>query len=73
MDPQLRRFVVAYAGRRMELTPARRQQLADQVGAPLAKLLPVEVAAFGTAAVLDGLAALIYAETRSQFRLNWLT
>jgi uncharacterized RDD family membrane protein YckC len=66
MDPQMRRFVVAYAGRRMELSPARRQQLADQVGPGLARLLPIETAAFGSAAVLDGLAALIYAEMQSE-------
>ena len=66
LDPQLRRFLVAYAGRRMELTPARRQQLADQVAPGLGKLLPVEVAAYGTAAVLDGLAALIYADQQAQ-------
>jgi hypothetical protein len=64
----MRRFLVAYAGRRMELTPARRQQLADQVGPGLAKLLPIEVSAFGTAAVLDGLAALIYADQQAQAR-----
>jgi uncharacterized RDD family membrane protein YckC len=68
LDPQMRRFLVAYAGRRMELTPARRQQLADQVGPGLAKLLPIEVSAFGTAAVLDGLAALIYADQQAQAR-----
>jgi uncharacterized RDD family membrane protein YckC len=66
MDPQMRRFVVAYAGRRMELSAPRRQQLADQVGPGLAKLLPIETAAFGSAAVLDGLAALIYAEMQSE-------
>jgi uncharacterized RDD family membrane protein YckC len=68
MDPQMRRFVVAYAGRRMELSPPRRQQLADQVSPGLMKLLPIEVAAFGTAAVLDGLAALIYTEMQSERR-----
>jgi uncharacterized RDD family membrane protein YckC len=61
MDPQLRRFVVAYARRRNELPAARRNQLAEQVGPGLSRLLPAEVAAFGTAAVLDGLAALVYA------------
>jgi uncharacterized RDD family membrane protein YckC len=68
LDPQLRRFVVAYAGRRGELSEARRLQLADQVGPGLARLLPMEVAAYGTAPVLDGLAALVYAELASQRR-----
>jgi uncharacterized RDD family membrane protein YckC len=65
MDPQLRRFVVAYAGRQRELSAARRQQLADQVSAGLVTLLPAAVAAYGTVAVLDGLAALIYAESEA--------
>jgi uncharacterized RDD family membrane protein YckC len=68
LDAQLRRFVVAYAGRRGELSPARRQQLADQVGPGLARLLPMEVAAYGNLAVLDGLAALVYAELESARR-----
>lgn len=62
LDPQLRRFVVAYARRRNELPPGRREQLAQQVAAGLTALLPAEVAAYGPVAVLDGLAALVYAE-----------
>jgi uncharacterized RDD family membrane protein YckC len=62
LDPQLRRFVVAYARRRHELTQPRREQLAQQVAPGLAALLPAEVTAYGPAAVLDGLAALVYAE-----------
>jgi uncharacterized RDD family membrane protein YckC len=61
MPDALRRFVLAYAGRRHELAQTRRQQLAEQVSAPLAELLRGEVAAFGPLAVLDGLASLMYA------------
>jgi uncharacterized RDD family membrane protein YckC len=61
MPAALRRFVVAYAGRRHELAPARRQQLAQQVASPLAELLPAEVAAYGAMAILEGLASLLYA------------
>jgi hypothetical protein len=60
MPDALRRFVLAYAGRRHELAQRRRQQLAEQVSAPLAELLRGEVAAFGPLAVLDGLASLMY-------------
>jgi uncharacterized RDD family membrane protein YckC len=60
MPDALRRFVLAYAGRRHELGETRRRQLAEQVGAPLAELLRGEVAAFGPLAVLDGLASLMY-------------
>jgi uncharacterized RDD family membrane protein YckC len=60
MPDALRRFVLAYAGRRHELTEERRQQLAEQVRAPLAELLRNEVAAFGPLAVLDGLGSLMY-------------
>jgi hypothetical protein len=60
MPDALRRFVLAYAGRRHELAQTRRQQLAEQVSAPLAELLRGEVAAFGPLAVLDGLASLMY-------------
>jgi uncharacterized RDD family membrane protein YckC len=60
MPDALRRFVVAYGGRRHELSEARRQQLAEQVVGPLADLLPGEVGAFGPLAVLDGLASLTY-------------
>lgn len=60
MPAALRRFVVAYAGRRHQLLPARRQQLAQTVAAPLTELLPTAVTEFGTLAVLDGLASLLY-------------
>jgi uncharacterized RDD family membrane protein YckC len=61
MPPALHRFVVAYAGRRQQLSEARRRHLADQVGSPLSDLLPAEVAAYGSLAILDGLASLVYA------------
>jgi uncharacterized RDD family membrane protein YckC len=60
MPVDLRRFVVAYGGRRHQLGEARRQQLAEQVAAPLRELLPGEVGVFGSLAVLDGLASLVY-------------
>jgi uncharacterized RDD family membrane protein YckC len=60
MPPALHRFVVAYAGRRSQLTEGRRHQLAYQVGAPLSELLPAEVAMYGSLAILDGLASLLY-------------
>src|SRR5258708_9448136 len=60
MPDALRRFVVAYARRRYELTEARRQQLAEQAAAPLGRLLRAEVDSFGALAVLDGLAGLVY-------------
>jgi uncharacterized RDD family membrane protein YckC len=60
MPDALRRFVVAYAGRRHELAEGRRQQLAEKVRAPLTELLRNEVGAFGPLAVLDGLAGLMY-------------
>jgi uncharacterized RDD family membrane protein YckC len=64
LNPQLRRFVVAYARRRNELPPAHRQQLAAQVAGGLAEVMPAEVAAYGPEAVLDGLAAMEFAESR---------
>ena len=60
MPPALHRFVVAYAGRRQQLSEPRRRQLAEQVGSPLSDLLPAEVAAYGSLAILDGLASLVY-------------
>jgi hypothetical protein len=60
MPDALRRFVVAYAGRLHQLPEPRRRQLAEQVAGPLGELLPVEVAAFGPLAILDGLAGLMY-------------
>ena len=66
LDPALRRFVVAYARRRNQLPVHRREALAAQVEPGLQQLLPAEVAAFGPAAVLDGLAALVYAEATAR-------
>jgi uncharacterized RDD family membrane protein YckC len=60
MPDALRRFVVAYGGRLHQLPEPRRRQLAEQVAGPLGELLPVEVAAFGPLAILDGLAGLMY-------------
>ncbi|MEA2645076.1 MAG: hypothetical protein QOE92_159 [Chloroflexota bacterium] len=62
VDPAMRRFIVAYAQRRNQLPIYRREALAAQVAGGLHALLPSEVAAFGPVAVLDGLAALVYAE-----------
>ncbi len=56
LDPGLRRFVVAYAGRRGHLTPERRGQLAAQVEPALRQALPEMVAARGALAALDHLA-----------------
>ncbi|HXA41532.1 MAG TPA: RDD family protein [Candidatus Solibacter sp.] len=69
MPDALRRFVVAYAGRRYQLAEARRQQLADQAAGPLRALLPVEVDAFGPLAVLEGMAGLMYTPTAPQSTL----
>jgi uncharacterized RDD family membrane protein YckC len=64
MPPALHRFVVAYAGRRQQLSEARCRQFADQLVAPLSELLPAEVSAYGSLAILDGLASLVYTPPR---------
>jgi uncharacterized RDD family membrane protein YckC len=56
LEPSLRAFVRAYAGRRHELTLAQRQQLADQAAPALARALPDVVGARGALAALDHLA-----------------
>ncbi len=61
LSPELLRFVNAYAARRHQLTVARRQQLAAPVAGALAQLLPREVEAYGSLAVLDALAGLVFA------------
>lgn len=61
LSPELLRFINAYAARRHQLTVTRRQQLADPVAGALAQLLPREVEAYGSLAVLDGLAGLVSA------------
>ncbi|MDQ6921925.1 MAG: RDD family protein [Candidatus Dormibacteraeota bacterium] len=56
LEPQLLRFVVAYAGRRQQLEPARRAELAAQVEPALRAVLPDLVARGGPLAALDQLA-----------------
>ena len=56
LHPDLRRFVVAYAVRRYELTAERRQQLAASVEPALRRALPQVVAERGAQAALDQLA-----------------
>jgi uncharacterized RDD family membrane protein YckC len=60
LSPELLRFINAYAARRDKLTVTRREQLAAPVAGALAQLLPREVAAYGSLAVLDGLAGLLF-------------
>lgn len=56
MDPALRRFVQAYAGRRTQLPPARRQELAASVEPALRAAVPHLVADRGAQSALDALA-----------------
>jgi uncharacterized RDD family membrane protein YckC len=56
LEPNLRAFVRAYAGRRHQLTPAQRQVLADQVAPALKRALPEVATTEGTLAALDKLA-----------------
>jgi uncharacterized RDD family membrane protein YckC len=56
LEPRLRRFVVAYAGRRHQLPAWRRAQLAGQVEPALKAVLPDLVARSGALAALDQLA-----------------
>jgi uncharacterized RDD family membrane protein YckC len=58
LDPALRRFVVAYAGRRRGLPLARRQLLAQQAEVALRHALPELVMRAGVLAALDQLADL---------------
>jgi uncharacterized RDD family membrane protein YckC len=56
LEPQLRRFVIAYAGRRGELPPGRRAELAAQIEPALTAVLPDLVSRSGPLAALDQLA-----------------
>jgi uncharacterized RDD family membrane protein YckC len=56
LEPRLRRFVIAYAGRRQQLPPWRRAQLAGQVEPALRTVLPDLVARSGALAALEQLA-----------------
>jgi hypothetical protein len=56
LEPQLRRFVVAYAGRRQQLPPWRRAALAAQIEPALRGVLPDLVSRSGPLAALDQLA-----------------
>lgn len=56
LEPELRRFVAAYAQRRTELPLHRREQLARQVEPALRTVLPEVVATTGPLAALDRLA-----------------
>jgi uncharacterized RDD family membrane protein YckC len=56
LDPNLRRFVKAYAQRRHGLTPERRAQLAGEAEPALRAALPDVVATAGPLAALDRLA-----------------
>jgi uncharacterized RDD family membrane protein YckC len=56
LDPQLRRFITAYAGRRHQLPLWHRVRLAEQVEPALSTLLPEVVARSGALAALDQLA-----------------
>ena len=58
LDPEFKRFVVAYAGRRPWLDPWRRQVLAARVEPNLRRVLPDLVATAGPTAALDRLADL---------------
>jgi uncharacterized RDD family membrane protein YckC len=56
LEPNLRVFVRAYAGRRHQLTLAQRQVLAEQVAPALKRALPEVATTQGTLAALDKLA-----------------
>jgi uncharacterized RDD family membrane protein YckC len=56
LDPVLRDFVIAYAGRRRSLNDAYRQTLAESARAGLTRALPQVVAEHGPLAALDQLA-----------------
>ena len=58
LDPELKRFVVAYASRRPGLESWRRQLLAERVEPGLRRALPEVVASQGPVAALDHLANL---------------
>lgn len=65
LDPDFKRFVVAYAGRRPWLDPWRRQVLATRVEPSLRRALPELVATAGPVAALDRLADLASEELPS--------
>jgi uncharacterized RDD family membrane protein YckC len=56
LEPTLRTFVRAYAGRRHQLTSAQRQALAEQIAPALDRALPDVVRTRGALAALDELA-----------------
>jgi uncharacterized RDD family membrane protein YckC len=56
LEPNLRAFIRAYAGRRHQLTFGQRQVLADQVAPALERAVPDLVRTRGTLAALDHLA-----------------
>jgi hypothetical protein len=56
LEPRLRRFVVAYAGRREVLPPPRRLELAIRAEPALRAALPAVVAQHGPLAALEQLA-----------------
>jgi uncharacterized RDD family membrane protein YckC len=58
LDPELKRFVIGYAGRRQYLDPWRRQVLAARAEPSLRRALPEMVATQGPTAALDHLADL---------------
>jgi uncharacterized RDD family membrane protein YckC len=62
VDPEFKRFVVAYAGRRVYFDPWRRQVLAGRVEPSLRRLLPEMVATSGPVAALERLADVVATE-----------
>jgi len=58
LEPEFKRFVVAYAGRRPYLDPWRRQVLASRVETNLRRVLPELVSTAGPVAALERLADL---------------
>jgi uncharacterized RDD family membrane protein YckC len=56
LDPAMRRFVIAYSGRRDDLPPSRRAELAGRVEPALRAVLPDLVERNGALAALDQLA-----------------
>jgi uncharacterized RDD family membrane protein YckC len=65
LEPEFKRFVVAYAGRRPYLDPWRRQVLASRVETNLRRVLPEVVSAAGPVAALERLADLAAEELPS--------
>jgi uncharacterized RDD family membrane protein YckC len=65
LEPELKRFVIAYAGRRAHLDPWRRQVLASRAESSLRRVLPDLVATAGPVAALERLADLATEELPS--------